>query len=41
VARISEYERGAREPNVLLLLSYARLAHIPLEYLVDDKITPV
>jgi transcriptional regulator with XRE-family HTH domain len=40
IARISEVERGIREPNVLLLLSYARLAHIPLEYLVDDRIIP-
>jgi transcriptional regulator with XRE-family HTH domain len=41
IARISEVERGIREANILLLLSYARLAHIPLEYLVDDKITPM
>ena len=39
-ARVSEFEHGVREPNILMLLSYARLAHIPLEYLVDDKITP-
>jgi transcriptional regulator with XRE-family HTH domain len=40
MARVSEYEHGIREPNILTLLTYARLAHIPLEYLVDDKITP-
>jgi transcriptional regulator with XRE-family HTH domain len=40
MARVSEFEHGVREPNMLMLLSYARLAHIPLEYLVDDKITP-
>jgi transcriptional regulator with XRE-family HTH domain len=40
VARVSEYEHGVREANILMLLSYARLAHIPLEYLVDDKLTP-
>jgi transcriptional regulator with XRE-family HTH domain len=39
VARVSEYEHGVREANILMLLSYARLAHIPLEYLVDDKFT--
>ena len=40
VARVSEYEHGSREANILTLLSYARLTHIPLEYLVDDKVTP-
>lgn len=40
-ARVSEFEHGVREPNILMLLSYARLARIPLEYLVDDRITPI
>ena len=35
--RFSEYESGRREPSVLLLLRYARLANIPLEALVDDE----
>jgi len=38
VARISEYEHGTREPNLMVLLAYSRLAKIPLEQIVDDKI---
>ena len=38
-ARISEYEHGHREPNLLVLLSYARLARVPLEHIVDDTVT--
>ena len=33
---ISSYERGTREPDLLTLLRYARLAKVPLENLVDD-----
>jgi transcriptional regulator with XRE-family HTH domain len=33
---ISSYERGTREPDLVTLLSYARLAKVPLENLVDD-----
>ena len=36
--RISEYELGRRQPTVLVLLSYARAAKIPLEHIVDDRI---
>lgn len=35
--RVSECERGIREPNLLILLSYARLARIEVEVLIDDK----
>ena len=35
---VSGYERGAREPDLIVLLSYARLAKVPMETLVDDKI---
>ena len=35
--RFSEYESGRREPSILLLLRYARLANVPLEALVDDE----
>jgi|SRR5215213_479774 len=35
-ARISEYEKGTREPNMLLLLAYARLADVAVETLIDD-----
>lgn len=36
-ARVSECERGIREPNLLVLLSYARLARVNVELLIDDK----
>ena len=35
---VSGYERGAREPDLIVLLAYARLAKVPMETLVDDKI---
>jgi transcriptional regulator with XRE-family HTH domain len=35
---ISRYESGMREPSLIILLSYARLAHVTMEILVDDKI---
>lgn len=37
-ARISEYERGIREPSLLVLLAYARLAGVTLEQIVDDDL---
>ena len=37
-AHISRFEQGTREPSLLVLLAYARLAGIPLEVLVDDKL---
>jgi transcriptional regulator with XRE-family HTH domain len=39
-ARISEYEHGKREPNLLVLLAYARLAKVKVEQLIDDDIDP-
>jgi transcriptional regulator with XRE-family HTH domain len=36
--RISEYERGKRQPTILTLLAYARVAKVPLEQIVDDEI---
>ena len=35
---ISGYEIGQREPPLLILLKYARLANVLLEILVDDSI---
>jgi transcriptional regulator with XRE-family HTH domain len=35
---VSGYERGAREPSLLVLLKYARLAGCTMEELVDDKL---
>jgi transcriptional regulator with XRE-family HTH domain len=37
-ARISEYEHDKREPNLLVLLSYARLAKLSVEQLIDDDL---
>lgn len=36
--RISDYELGKRQPTVLTLLAYARLAGIHIDDLVDDDI---
>lgn len=38
-SQISEFENDKREPPVVVLLHYARAAGIPLEYLVDDKLS--
>jgi len=38
-ARISEFESGTREPSLLILLAYARVARIHLEILIDDEAT--
>jgi len=38
-ARISEYESGIREPNLLVLLAYSRAANIPVEKIIDDELT--
>jgi transcriptional regulator with XRE-family HTH domain len=35
---ISLYERGKREPQLLILLKYAKLAKVSLEILVDDSL---
>ena len=37
VARISEYEHGIREPDLIVLLSYAKLARISLDVLANDN----
>ena len=35
---VSAYERGIREPDLLTLLQYARVAGISTDALIDDKI---
>jgi transcriptional regulator with XRE-family HTH domain len=35
--RISEYESGRREPNLMVLLQYARAGNLPVECLIDDE----
>ena len=37
-ARISGYETGLREPTLMILLQYARLANVYMEALVDDDL---
>jgi transcriptional regulator with XRE-family HTH domain len=37
-ARISAYERGVREPKLLVLLSYARVAGVYVDALIDDEL---
>jgi len=34
---ISRFEQGKREPSLLVLLEYARIAGVPMELLVDDE----
>lgn len=36
--RISEYESGKREPLLVILLQYARVAGINMEALADDEL---
>src|SRR5437660_11615407 len=35
---ISEFERGLREPTLLVLLRYARMAGVTADALIDDEI---
>jgi len=37
--RISEYENGRRNPNLVVLLAYAHLAKVHLELIADDRFT--
>ena len=37
-ASISQYETGKREPPLLVLLRYARLAGVAVDVLIDDKL---
>ena len=34
---VSNFELGTREPDLIVVLRYARLAKVPMETLVDDK----
>ncbi len=35
--KISDYERGQREPSLIILLQYARVAGVSTDVLIDDK----
>jgi len=35
---ISQFENGKREPSLLVLLAYARVAEISTDVLIDDKL---
>jgi transcriptional regulator with XRE-family HTH domain len=35
---ISKYERGVREPALGVLLKYARIAKLNVEFLIDDEL---
>jgi len=37
--RISEYENGQREPNLFVLIAYARLGQVHMESVADDRFT--
>jgi transcriptional regulator with XRE-family HTH domain len=37
-SQISEYETGKREPSLITLLRYARLANVCLDALIDDEL---
>jgi transcriptional regulator with XRE-family HTH domain len=37
-ASISQYESGQREPSLIVLFNYARLADVAVEVLIDDKL---
>jgi transcriptional regulator with XRE-family HTH domain len=36
--RISEYENGSHEPNLIVLLSYAKSVGISVDALIDDDV---
>ena len=36
---VSNFELGTREPDLLIVLRYARLAGIAMEVIVDDKLS--
>jgi transcriptional regulator with XRE-family HTH domain len=35
---ISRYEQGKREPPLMILMAYARLANVYVEVLIDDEL---
>lgn len=37
-SNISQYELGSREPSLLVILSYAKLANVYVDVLIDDEL---
>jgi transcriptional regulator with XRE-family HTH domain len=37
-SQLSGYESGAREPSLMILLRYARVANVSMEALADDEL---
>ena len=37
-SNISQYELGTREPSLMVILSYARLANVFVDVLIDDEL---
>jgi transcriptional regulator with XRE-family HTH domain len=35
---VSNYELGTREPDLIIVLRYSRLAGVPMETIVDDQL---
>jgi hypothetical protein len=35
---VSNFELGTREPDLIVVLRYSRLAGIPMEIIVDDQL---
>jgi transcriptional regulator with XRE-family HTH domain len=36
---VSNYELGTREPDLIIVLRYSRLAGVPMETIVDDQLS--
>jgi transcriptional regulator with XRE-family HTH domain len=36
-AMVSRFERGEREPNLFVIVAYARLARVSTDVLIDDQ----
>jgi transcriptional regulator with XRE-family HTH domain len=34
---VHKFENGEREPNLIILLKYARLGNVTIDFLADDK----
>jgi len=37
-AMVSRFERGEREPNLFVIVAYARVAKVSTDVLIDDKL---